>query len=98
MRQPTTRRDILKAAAIAGTLAALPEARAAGGETLRIGLVQVEQHSADGVLPHGADAVGEDQPARRSLDRRAAVAELDQLPRALGCLDGDGRAPAMAVR
>jgi predicted dehydrogenase len=29
----------LKAAAIAGTIAALPEARAAGGETLRIGLV-----------------------------------------------------------
>lgn len=39
MRRPTTRREILKAAAIAGTLVAMPEARAAGGETLRIGLV-----------------------------------------------------------
>jgi len=39
MREPTTRRDVLKAAAIAGTLVALPEAHAAGGETIRVGLV-----------------------------------------------------------
>ena len=39
MRPATTRREILKAAACAGALAALPEARASGGETLRIGLV-----------------------------------------------------------
>src|SRR3954447_17747796 len=41
MREPTTRREILKAAAVAGTLASLPpaHARAAGGETLRVGLV-----------------------------------------------------------
>jgi len=39
MHRPTTRREILKAAAIAGTLGTLPEARAAGGEVLRIGLV-----------------------------------------------------------
>ena len=39
MQRPISRREILKSAALAGTLAALPEARAAGGETLRIGLV-----------------------------------------------------------
>jgi predicted dehydrogenase len=39
MRQSPTRRDILKAAAVAGTLAALPESRAADGDTLRVGLV-----------------------------------------------------------
>ena len=39
MHRPATRRDILKAAAFAGTLVAVPEARAAGGETLRVGLV-----------------------------------------------------------
>src|SRR5947209_19625115 len=39
MRPPTTRRDVLKAAALAGTLAALPQAHAAGGGTLRVGLV-----------------------------------------------------------
>jgi predicted dehydrogenase len=39
MRPPTTRRDILKAAAVAGTLAGLPEVHAASGDVLRIGLV-----------------------------------------------------------
>ena len=39
MRRPTTRRDLLKAAAIAGALGSSPGARAAGGETLRVGLV-----------------------------------------------------------
>ncbi len=39
MRPPTTRREILKAATFAGALAALPEARAEGGGTLRVGLV-----------------------------------------------------------
>ena len=39
MRPPKTRRDILKAAAVAGTLAALPEVHAAGGAVLRVGLV-----------------------------------------------------------
>jgi len=39
MRSSPSRREILKAAACAGTLAALPNARAASGETLRVGLV-----------------------------------------------------------
>jgi predicted dehydrogenase len=39
MRPTTTRRDILKVAAVAGTLAAIPEVHAAGGEVLRVGLV-----------------------------------------------------------
>src|SRR5438128_873268 len=41
MPEPTTRREILKAAAAAGTLASLPQtyARAARRETLRVGLV-----------------------------------------------------------
>ncbi len=39
MRPPTTRREILKAAALAGTLAVAPEVHAAGGSTLRVGLV-----------------------------------------------------------
>ncbi len=39
MQPPTTRREILKAAAVAGTLAAIPEVHAAGVETLRVGLV-----------------------------------------------------------
>ena len=39
MRPPTTRRDILKAAAVAGALAGLPEVHAAGGDVIRVGLV-----------------------------------------------------------
>src|SRR5947209_496094 len=35
----STRRDLLKTAAVAGTLAALPNAHAAGGDLLRVGLV-----------------------------------------------------------
>ena len=62
-----------------------------------LGLIQVEQGRADGVLPHGSDAVGEDQPSRRGLDRRAAVAELDQFPRTGRRLDGAGLRPVMSV-
>ena len=39
MRQETTRREWIKSAAVAGTLASLPQVHAAGGEVLRIGLV-----------------------------------------------------------
>src|SRR3954469_12512579 len=39
MRPSTTRRDLLKAAAVAGTLAAVPGVHAAGSDVLRIGLV-----------------------------------------------------------
>jgi len=39
MRSSTTRRELLKTAAIAGTMAALPNVRAAGNSVLRVGLV-----------------------------------------------------------
>src|SRR4051812_9146974 len=39
MRPSPTRRDVLKAAAAAGALAALPQTRAADGETIRVGLI-----------------------------------------------------------
>ena len=39
MRPAITRREVLKSAAVAGTLAALPTVHAAGDDTLRVGLV-----------------------------------------------------------
>jgi predicted dehydrogenase len=39
MRPLTTRRELIKTAAVAGTLAALPEVHAAGSDVLRVGLI-----------------------------------------------------------
>src|SRR4051812_28984669 len=39
MRPMTTRRELIKSAAVAGALSALPNAHAAGGDLLRVGLV-----------------------------------------------------------
>ena len=48
------------------------------------GIVQVEQDGADAVLAHGADAVGDHQPAGLGLHGRAAVADLHGLPQLRG--------------
>src|SRR5262245_26414647 len=39
MRAVTTRRDLLKTAAVAGTLASMPSVHAAGGDPIRVGLI-----------------------------------------------------------
>src|SRR4051794_14654118 len=39
MRPMTTRRELIKSAAVAGALSALPNAHAAGGDLLKVGLV-----------------------------------------------------------
>ena len=48
------------------------------------GVVAVQEHRADAVPAHRADAVRQQQPARRRFQRRAAVADLDDLPRVRG--------------
>ena len=49
-------------------------------------IVEIEQQRADRIGAERSDAVGDHQPARLGLERRPAVAELDQLPRAFGLL------------
>ena len=44
------------------------------------GVLEVEQDCADAVGAHRTDPVGEHQPAGVCLDRRPAVAELDDFP------------------
>jgi hypothetical protein len=46
-------------------------------------IVLVEQRRADRIFAHRADAMGQHQPALVELDRRAAIAHLDELPRIL---------------
>ena len=41
---------------------------------------EIEKYGADVVGAHRADAVGDHKPASVSLDRRAAVAELEHIP------------------
>ena len=43
-------------------------------------VLKIEKYGADVVGTHRADAVGDHKPASVSLDRRAAVAELDHIP------------------
>ena len=47
----------------------------------------IEQHRADAVLAHRSDAMGQQEPSRLGFDRRAAIADLHNLPGILGCLD-----------
>ena len=44
------------------------------------GVVEVEQDGAEAVFAHGADAVGDDEPAGFGFDGGAAIAELDEFP------------------
>ena len=44
------------------------------------GIHLVEECRADRIFPHRADAVRQQQPAFVELDRRSAIADLDQLP------------------
>ena len=53
-------------------------------DTARI--VAVEQSRADGIAAHRSHAVSQEQPARLGLDRRAAVADQDNLPGKLGAI------------
>jgi len=43
------------------------------------GIVQVQQRRADAVATHRADAMRDDEPALRQLDRAAAIANLHEL-------------------
>ena len=40
----------------------------------------VEQHRADRIFAHRADAVRQQQPAFIEFDRRSAIADLNELP------------------
>ncbi len=91
MHEPTTRREILKAAAIAGTLAALPEAHAGGDETLRIGLV--------GCGGRGTGAASQALAADPNV-KLVALADAfeDRLQESLSFLQGDSKlAPKVDV-
>ena len=48
------------------------------------GLLQVEQERPEAILPHGADAVTQHQPAGFRFNRRTAVANLEKFPRLRG--------------
>jgi myo-inositol 2-dehydrogenase / D-chiro-inositol 1-dehydrogenase len=87
MRLPTTRRDILKAAAVAGTLAALPEVHAAGGDVLRIGLV--------GCGGRGTGAATQALSADPAV-KLVAMADAfdDRLQESLSYLQGDSKVAA----
>src|SRR3546814_6964775 len=60
------------------------EDRLAGAADHLRGIVLVEQHRADRIFAHRADAVGEQQPALVKLDWRPAIADLDEFPRIFG--------------
>ena len=60
--------------------------------TTRDGVVEIEQQRAEGIGAERSDAVGQHEPAVRRLDRRTAVAELDDLPHLGGAVnDAAGR-------
>ena len=61
-----------------------PTVSGAGSSEHASRIILVEQHSADRIFAHRADAVGEHQPALVQLDGRAAIADLDEFPRIFG--------------
>src|SRR3546814_19404138 len=61
------------------------------------GIVLVEQNRADRIMAYGADAMGEEQPAFVEFDGRAAIADLDELPRIFGLHDHLAEAPFAEV-
>src|SRR3546814_11980558 len=61
------------------------------------GIVLVEQNRADRIMAYGADAMGEEQPAFVEFDGRAAIADLDELPRIFGLNDYLDEAPFVEV-
>src|SRR3546814_14518096 len=61
------------------------------------GIVLVEQNRADRIMAYGADAMGEEQPAFVEFDGRAAIADLDELPRRFGLHDNLAHAPIVDV-
>src|SRR3546814_9251422 len=61
------------------------------------GIVLVEQNRADRIMAYGADAMGEEQPAFVEFDGRAAIADLDELPRIFGLHDHLAEAPFVEV-
>src|SRR3546814_21084049 len=47
-------------------------------------VVPIEEHRADRIFAHRSDAVRQYKPAFVQFDRRAAIADLDELPREAG--------------
>ena len=45
---------------------------------------EIEQSGADAIVAHGADPVGQDEPASLGFQGRAAIADLNVLPGCLG--------------
>src|SRR4051812_43961876 len=92
MRPLTTRRELIRTAAVAGALAALPEVHAAGGELLRVGLV--------GCGSRGTGAATQALAADPNV-RLVALADAfeDRLLESLSLLQGQaGVAPKVDVR
>src|SRR3954463_14081904 len=92
MRPSTTRREVLKTAAVAGTLAALPSVHAGGGDVLRVGLV--------GCGGRGTGAATQALSADPNV-KLVAMADAfeDRLMESLSVLRADGKvAPKVDVR
>ncbi len=58
---------------------------------------EVQQHGADAVLAHRDHPIGQDEPAGRGLQRRSAVAHLDDLPVPGRLLEGADDVPVGQV-
>jgi len=57
----------------------------------------VEQYRSDGIFSHRPDTVGKHQPALIEFDRRAAIADLDELPREFRLQDSEATIPGVQV-
>ena len=56
-------------------------------------ILEVQEHGANAIGPHGADAVGQEQPARGRFQGRAAIADLHEFPGIFGHLQEFGGFP-----
>src|SRR4051794_10328044 len=87
MRPSPTRREVLKSAAVAGTLGALPSVHAAGSDVLRVGLV--------GCGSRGTGAASQALAADPNV-KLVAMADAfeDRLQESLELLQNDGKVSA----
>ena len=56
-------------------------------------VVQIEQHGTQAIGSHGADTVGDDEPAMFRFEGRSGISDLDKLPGVLRSQDSPGAVP-----